>query len=206
MTNEAPPTRTGTETSRRRVLVLDGHPDPDPCRYGHALAAAYARGAANAGHVVHRVDLSEMDFPVLATREDWESATPCQTVQAFQTELTWAEHLVIIYPLWLGGMPARLKALFEQGFRPDFAFGGTKVTPGGGRMKGRSVRIIVTMGMPGLVFRTVFFAHSLEALKRSILALVGFGPVRDTVLGGIETRRDRDRLLERIEDMGTRAA
>lgn len=191
---------------RRRILILDGHPDPDPGRYCHALAAAYARGGAAAGHVVHRLNLSEMEFPFLITRGDWESGMPPSVVLALQDELAWAEHLVIIYPLWLGGMPARLKALFEQAFRPAFAFGGKAVTPGGGRLKGRSARIVVTMGMPGLIYRTVFFAHSLKALKGGILALVGFGPIRETVLGGIESRRDRDRLLERLAQMGESAA
>lgn len=206
MTAQASRARPESGSRGRRVVILDGHPDPDPGRYCHAIAAAYARGAASAGHVIHRVNLGEIDFPMLVTREDWESGAPCPAVLAFQDELSWAEHLVIIYPLWLGGMPARLKALLEQAFRPTFAFGGKTVAPGGGRMKGRSVRIIVTMGMPGVIYRTVFFGHSLEALKRSILALVGFGPIRDTVLGGIETRRDRDRLLKRVEDMGVRAA
>ncbi|MBI2262726.1 MAG: NAD(P)H-dependent oxidoreductase [Caulobacterales bacterium] len=191
---------------RRRILILDGHPDPEPGRYCHALAAAYAQGAAGAGHVIHRVNLAEMDFPVLASRHDWESETPCPAVLAFQDELAWAEHFVIIYPLWLGETPARLKALFEQAFRPAFAFGGKAAAPGAGRLKGRSVRIIVTMGMPALVYRTVFFAHSLKALKRGILALVGLGPIRDTVLGGIETRADRGALLKRVGAMGARAA
>lgn len=191
---------------RRRILILDGHPDPDPGRYCHALASAYAQGAAASGHEVHRRGVCEMDFPVLATRHDWETEAPSPAVLAFQDELAWAEHVVIIYPLWLGGMPARLKALFEQAFRPAFAFGGKAVAPGRGRLKGRSVRIIVTMGMPALIFRIIFFAHSLQALKHSILGLVGFGPIRDTVLGGIETRKDRDRLLNQVEDMGGRAA
>lgn len=204
MTDAAAQVDLNAGSRARRILVLDGHPDPDPDRYVHALAAAYARGAANAGHAVHRTTLSGMDFPLLSTREDWETGTPCPAVQEFQNELAWADHLVIIYPLWLGGMPARLKALFEQAFRPAFAFGGTRVNPGGGRMKGRSARIIVTMGMPGFVYRTFFLAHSLEALKRSILALVGFGPIRDTVLGAIETRHDADSLLKRIENLGGR--
>ncbi|HYD27684.1 NAD(P)H-dependent oxidoreductase [Brevundimonas sp.] len=190
----------------RRILVLDGHPDPDPGRYCHALAAAYAQGGAGAGHLVHRVNLSGMDFPMLTTRQDWDAGTPCPAVLALQEELLWAEHVVIIYPLWLGAMPARLKALFEQVLRPAFAFGGRAVAPGSGRLKGRSVRIIVTMGMPALIYRTVFFSHSLKALKTGILALVGFGPTRETVLGGIESRRDRDRLLKRIREMGARAA
>lgn len=190
----------------RRILILDGHPDPDPGRYCHALASAYARGAAGAGHVIHRVNLAELDFPVLASRRDWESETPCPAIVALQDELTWAEHVVIIYPLWLGSAPARLKALLEQAFRPAFAFGGQAAAPGAGRLKGRSARIVVTMGMPGLIYRTVFFGHSLKALKRGVLALVGFGPVRDTVLGGIETRRDREGLLKRMAAMGARAA
>lgn len=192
--------------SGRRILILNGHPDPDLSRFCHALSAAYARGAASAGHVVHRVNLSELEFPTLAQREDWESGMPCASVLAFQDELAWAEHMVIIYPLWLGAMPARLKALFEQAFRPAFAFGGKTVTPGGGRLKGRSAHVIVTMGMPSLVYRTMFFGHSLKALKGGILAMVGFGPIRDTVLGGIETRRDHERLLKRFGRMGERAA
>lgn len=113
---------------------------------------------------------------------------------------------MIIYPLWPGGMPARLKGLLEQTFRPRFAFDGETVRPGGGRLKGRSARIIVTMGMPAVLYRTWFFAHSLNALKGAILARVGFRPVRDTVLGGVETRRDHERLLTKVEAMGSRAA
>ena len=191
---------------RRRILILDGHPDPDPGRYCHALAAAYARGAAGAGHVIHRVNLAELDFPVLATRQDWESETPCAAILAVQDELAWAEHLVLIYPLWLGSAPAPLKALLEQIFRPAFAFGGEAATPGAGRLKGRSARIVVTMGMPALIYRTLFFGHSLKALKRGLLALVGFAPIRDTILGGLETRRDREELLRRLAAMGAWAA
>ena len=190
----------------RRILILDGHPDPQADRFCHALAKAYGEGAAHAGHVVHRISLSELDFPALASRMEWEEGTPCPAIKAFQDELVWAQHLVVIYPLWLGSMPARLKALFEQAFRPDFGFGGKAASPGAGQLKGRSARIIVTMGMPGVIFRTVFFSHSLMAFRRGMLALLGFGPIRGTVIGGVETRKDRDRLLGRMAAMGVRAA
>ena len=68
----------------RRILILDGHPDPDPARFCHALAAAYRQGAAESGHEVHAVSLPEMDFPVLTTRQDWEAAPPSERVRAFQ--------------------------------------------------------------------------------------------------------------------------
>lgn len=192
----------------RRILILDGHPDPDPARYCHALAASYAQGAAGIGHVVHRTDLSDLDFPVLRSRSDWEEGPTPAVILALQDQLAWAEHVVIIYPLWLGEMPARLKALLEQAFRPAFAFGGKAVSPGGGKLKGRSARIVVTMGMPAVAYRVFYLAHSLRCLKRDVFALVGIGPVRDTIIGAVETRSDasRKRCVARLRTMGARAA
>lgn len=192
----------------RRILILDGHPDPDPARFCHALAASYAQGAAEIGHVVHRTNLSDLEFPVLQSRHDWEEGPAPAAILDLQDQLAWAEHVVIVYPLWLGETPARLKALFEQAFRPAFAFGGKAVSPGGGKLKGRTARIIVTMGMPAAAYRFFYLAHSLRSLKRNILALVGIEPVRETLIGGVETRSDasRKRCLAQMRRMGARAA
>jgi putative NADPH-quinone reductase len=192
----------------RRILILDGHPDPDPARYVHALAASYAQGAAGMGHVVHRTNLSDLDFPFVQSRKDWEEGEPPAAVLALQDQLAWAEHIVILYPLWLGEMPARLKALLEQAFRPAFAFGGKTAAPGGGSLKGRTARIIITMGMPAAAYRVFYLAHSLRSLKRNILAMVGIGPVNDTIIGAVVTRSDasRKRCLAEVRRMGARAA
>ena len=192
----------------RRILILDGHPDPDPARFCHALAASYAQGAAEIGHVVHRTNLSDLEFPVLQSRHDWEEGPTPAAILDLQDQLAWADHIVIVYPLWLGETPARLKALFEQAFRPAFAFGGKAVSPGGGKLKGRSARVIVTMGMPAAAYRFFYLAHSLRSLKRNILDLVGIGPVRDTLIGGVETRSDasRKRCLTQVRRMGAGAA
>ena len=77
-----------------------------------------------------------------------------------------------IYPLWLGTMPAALKALLEQSLRPDFAMDYTGRWPAG-RLKGRSARVVVTMGMPELAYRWWFGAHSLKSLERNVLKFVG---------------------------------
>lgn len=117
--------------TRRRVLIIDGHPDPDPKRFCHALADAYASGAATVGREVRRVDLSALEFPDLTRRDDWETAPAPASIVGVQDDILWAQHLVIIYPLWLGFMPARLKALFEQALRPGFALGQRERTIGG---------------------------------------------------------------------------
>lgn len=191
-----------------RILVLDGHPDPDPARYCHALADSYAHGAASAGNVVHRINLADLAFADIASREEWEAGLPPPDILKLQDQFAWAEHLVIVYPLWLGTMPARLKALLEQSFRPAFAFGGNKVTPGEGRLNGRSARIVITMGMPAPVYRLFYFAHSLRSLKRNILGLVGIAPVRDTIIGGVESASDAQRniWLDHLRRLGVRGA
>ena len=192
----------------RRVLIIDGHPDPDRKRFCHALAEAYAAGAAAAGHEVRRVDLCALEFPDLTRRDDWEVAPAPPAIRGVQEDMAWAQHLAIIHPLWLGSMPARLKALFEQTLRPGFALGQRERTIGLGRLKGRSSRLIVTMGMPAAVYRGVYLALSLRATKRNILAFVGIGPNRSNIIGNVEGISDRQcRLwLQKIEDLGRRAA
>ena len=115
--------------------------------------------------------------------------------------MKWADHLVILYPLWLGSMPALLKAFFEHLFRPGFAF----EYHSNGRLPkkkllGKSARIVVTMGMPAFVYRWVFFEHSLKSLKRNILAFAGIKPIRTTLIGNIEGMTDKQRM-EWLDDM-----
>lgn len=189
----------------RRITIIDGHPDPSPKRFCHALAEAYAVAATAAGHEVHRVNLCELQFPDLLQRDEWETESAPGAVSDVQGDIVWAQHLVIVYPLWLGSMPARLKALFEQTFRPGFAFGQRERMIGLGRLKGRSARVIVTMGMPAVIYRAFYFAHSLKALTRGILAFVGIGPTRTTVIGNVETLDELrcKHWLERVGAYGT---
>jgi putative NADPH-quinone reductase len=189
---------------QRKVLIINGHPDPDPERFSSALAAAYLRGANAGGHEVQQIDVSVLQpHPIGSEAEFAGEASP--QAQAAQAQVAWADHLVIIYPLWLGGPPALLKAFFEQVFRYGFALGG-----GGkdlrGLLKGRSARVIVTMGMPSLIFRAVFAAAGLRAVTRGILMICGVGPIRTTVIGGVAgSDWARRRQLRRATAQGARA-
>ena len=54
------------------------------------------------------------------------------------------------------------------------------------RQTGRSARIIATMGMPALVYRAYYRAHSIKSLERNILGFVGIAPVNETLVGGVD--------------------
>ena len=59
------------------------------------------------------------------------------------------------------------------------------------------------MGMPGLVYRWFFFKHSVTSLKRNVLELVGIRPVRETIIGMVETT-DHRKWLTKVQALGTR--
>ena len=189
------------------ILILNGHPDGESKGLCHALANAYAEGARAAGHEVRRLDVAGLDFGLLRSQAEFEKGTPPPAIAAAQDSIRWANHLVVVFPLWLGDMPALLKAFFEQALRPGFAFSYRSSGFPVMHLKGRSARIIVTMGMPALVYRWYFRAHGLRNLARNILGFVGFSPVRWTILGSIATRgKDSlQRALDAVKGLGLRA-
>ena len=101
-----------SETPPKRVIVIQGHPDPQGGHFCHALAEAYERAARAAGHEVRNIVVAQLDFPLLRRKQDWDDDPASSVVRQAQQDILWAEHAVIIYPLWLGGMPALLKAFF----------------------------------------------------------------------------------------------
>jgi putative NADPH-quinone reductase len=60
------------------------------------------------------------------------------------------------------------------------------------------------MGMPALIYRWYFGAHSLKSLERNVLRFVGIRPIRETLIGGVEAIGDAKRRdwLERLRALG----
>ena len=189
----------------KRIVIIQGHPDAQTRHFGHALADEYAKGCEDGGHEVKRIEVATLGFPLLRTKEDFEKGTPPDSIKQAQDAIKWADHLMIIYPLWLGSMPALLKAFLEQVLRPGFAF--EYQTSGGMAKKlltGKSARVVITMGMPAFVYRWIFFAHSLKSFKRNMLRFCGIKPTRVTLIGSIDTMTEARRLgwLDEMRGLG----
>ncbi len=189
----------------RRILIVDGHPDPGG-HFVHALVAAYREAAVAAGHEVRAIEIATLDFPLLRSPEDFQKGRASAVILAAQQDIAWAERLAIFYPLWLGSMPALTKAFFEQCLRPGFAFG-----PARGRglpqqkLKGRSARVVVTMGMPTLFYKWYYRSHSLKSFERNILHFCGIRPVRATIVGMVENKAAREKALAAMRRFGAKA-
>lgn len=189
-----------------RIAIVVGHPRAGT--YCDALAEAYRRGAEAGGHAARVFALAGMRFdPIL--HEGYGREQPLEPdLAAVQAEIGAADHLVVVFPLWLGDMPALLKGFFERILQPGFAHRKADKPMGfEPLLTGKSARIVVTMGMPAFVYRWYFGAHALKLLKRNILGFVGFSPVQDTIFGGIEAVSKERRLqwLGEVEALGRAA-
>ena len=191
----------------KKIVILDGHPDPAEGHFINAICDAYESGAQKAGIDVRRIDLAELDFPILRKAQNWEEKAP-PSLENAQQSIAWADHIFLAYPMWLGGMPAYTKAFLEQLTCGGFAI--AKGEDGKGwrqNFKGKSARIVVTMGMPGQLYRYYFGAHSLKSLERNILGFAGVHPIRDTLIGLVDAmgEKRRAKILSRIARLGAGA-
>ncbi|MBF6309051.1 NAD(P)H-dependent oxidoreductase, partial [Nocardia farcinica] len=164
----------------------------------HALADHYCDGAYANGNEVRLIDLASLEFPLLRSQQAWKTAPRPASLKEAQEAIGGCQHLVLFFPLWLGDMPALVKAFLEQVLRPGFAFEYVEGNPLGRKgLTGRSARIVVTMGMPALFYRGFYRAHSVKSFRRNVLKFAGIKPVRTSLVGMVEgSERHRRRWLE----------
>lgn len=151
------------------------------------------------------ITVALLDFPWLKTKQDFYQDSPPLVIQQAQETLAWADHWVFIYPLWLGTLPALLKAFLEQALRPKFAFSMNDPSRMGQKLlKGKTARLVVTMGMPALIFKWFYRSHSLKSFERNILSFSGVAPIKETLIGRVEsmTSESRQRWLVKMNDLG----
>ncbi|WP_165675286.1 NAD(P)H-dependent oxidoreductase [Metapseudomonas otitidis] len=195
---------TPLEGDGKRILMILGSPkDNSLCG---ALGDAYAQGARGEGHVVRVLKLSEMAFdPVLHQGYDQSQPLEPDLLEA-QRQIHWAQHLVFVYPVWWGGVPALLKGFLDRVLLPGFAFRYRGPRNWDKLLEGRTADLLVTLDTPPWYFRWVYGAPGHRQMKRTILGFCGirtrhlaeFAPVHTS------TEEQRQAWLRRAETLGAR--
>ncbi|MFA5123262.1 NAD(P)H-dependent oxidoreductase [Zavarzinia sp.] len=192
----------------RRILTILGHPAGDS--FCAALEEAYSGAASAAGAEVSRLRLGDLAFdPIL--RQGYRSRMELEPdLQAARAAILAAEHLVFVYPIWWGSVPALLKGFLDRCFLPGFAFAyrSERQPLPDGLLKGRSGRLIVTSDTPGWFNWLVYGAPGHRMMTQTVLKFCGVKPVRRTVCAPIRhsTAEARARFLARAADAGYRDA
>ena len=180
-------------------LIIYAHPRKKS--FNHAILETVERCFREEGDAVIVRDLYEMGFqPVLGTSELLGGVG--EDVVREQSYLTWADHVVMIYPLWWTGMPAILKGYVERVFSYGFAYKYEKGLPVG-LLKGKQATVIHTQNKSRGHYEANGTADALRlTIDEGILAYCGFEVsshlVYDLVLSSTED--DRSAWLERLPE------
>ena len=187
----------------KNILIIQGHPDPQS--FNHALHSSYKKGALAAGAEVQEIFVGQLNFD-LNLRYGYRQRTelePC--LLDSQQKIKWANHIVIIYPVWWGSVPAVLKGFFDRVFLPGFAFKKREGSLFWDRLlKGKTARIISTLDQPTWFYSLVNGAPSDKAVKRMTLNFCGISPVSITNIGPLRlsTEHFRTNWLSKVESLG----
>ncbi|MCU0240258.1 MAG: NAD(P)H-dependent oxidoreductase [Pyrinomonadaceae bacterium] len=117
----------------------------------------------------------------------------------------WAEHLVFVYPIWWGNLPALVKGFVDRVFLPGFAFKYRPNSPWWDQfLKGKTARLITTSDAPNFYFNWIVGKPAHKAMKKATLEFCGVKPVKITSFGSVRFADEakRKKWLEKVERLG----
>ncbi|MDO7906296.1 NAD(P)H-dependent oxidoreductase [Paenibacillus sp. JX-17] len=184
------------------VLVIFTHPNHESLNY--AFLEQVLRGSRENKNVteIQVLDLYKEGFdPVLVFHEQKRRRDMQYdpNLAKYREQLTWADRIVMIYPIWWGRPPAMLLGYIDQMFAAGFAYQNKGGWFPEGLLKGKSVVCISTMMGPAR-YPLLWLRNAHQVLMRKALfQYVGIRRVKFFEFGSMESPRGRQKeKLERI--------
>jgi NAD(P)H dehydrogenase (quinone) len=190
---------------KKNILLILGHPSEQS--FCKALLDVYQTGAESVGANCRSLYIGNLNFNVSLADgyKNGEIMELEQDLVEAQALIQWADHIVMAYPNWWGFMPAVTKGFIDRVFLPGFAFKNHsgKLFPEQ-LLKGKSIRLLVTMDTPKWWFYLVYRASQYQILKNIVFGYVGFDPIKFSTFGFIRksTPARRIKWLHQVENLG----
>ena len=195
------------ETSLKKVLVINGHPDKESFNY--ALSAAYLEGLSDTTVQIAQINIADLDFdPNLQYGYRKITELEPDLLKAID-QIKQADHLVWVLPMWWYGMPALMKGFIDRIFLPGFFFKYQKGNPFPKKLlKGKTARLIITADTVRWYDRWFMGSPLINQLKKGTLEFCGVKPVKVTYIAPIKdsTEAFRAKWLQKIKKLGMAVA
>lgn len=189
--------------NQRKILIINGHPDKES--FNFALANSYRNGAEKSNAEVREINIRELNFnPNLQFGYRKRTELEPDLIKS-QEKLKWADHIVWIYPVWWGSVPAIMKGFLDRVLLPGFAFKKREGSVWWDKyFTGKTARIICTMDQPTWYYRLINRGPSHNAMKRLTMNFIGVKSVRITSIGPLRlsTEKFRKKWLIKIQKLG----
>ncbi|WED27758.1 NAD(P)H-dependent oxidoreductase [Vibrio sp. DW001] len=184
----------------RNILLMNGN--PKEASFAKQLSDTY-EDEASKKYQVSRFNLSEMNFnPSL--ENGYDEIQPLEPgLIEFQQSVLIADHIVIVAPIWWGGLPAKLKGLFDRTFLPGFAFKFEDDNPEPVQLlKGKTSRLILTMDAPS-DYATEQAQPIMQQLDQFTLQFSGVSKAEHNLFGSVilSDREQQHNWLQTVKDV-----
>lgn len=192
-------------TSSKRIFILNGH-SADNSLSEH-FANVYAEAARANGHETRIANMRDLNFDTDFGFAGYREIKPLEPdLEKFFEDLEWSQHFVLATPMWWGGLPAKLKGLFDRVLLPGRAFD-TRKKKGGfpaPMLTGRTARVILTSDTPDWYFKWIYGSALWTQLKHQILAFIGFKRAKLTHFAAASHPKTEhvERWMERVRKLG----
>lgn len=185
-----------------KVLVILAH--PRETSFCAALAEAYMEGATAAGAKIEFIHLGTLNFDLHVRLVEPQDQREEPDIMKAKELIQWADHLVFVYPIWWGTMPALLKGFLDRVFVPGFAFYEVVQDEYKKLLTNKTAQLIITMDTPLFIYRMFIHSPGTRAMKIATLQFCGVSPVRTLHCSGVKhsTSSERARWLEQSYSCG----
>jgi putative NADPH-quinone reductase len=193
----------------KRIYILNGH--PGAASLSHLLTSTYAESARAAGHKVRISNLHDLEFDADFGEGGYQNTKPLEpALEQVLEDLEWSEHVVLATPMWWGGVPAKLKGLFDRVLLPGRTFD-TRVKTFGlptPLLTGRTARVLLTSDTKSWLLRWVYHNAILNQLRCQIFTFIGIKPTRVSQFADAShpAKGAVDRWLTVVRRLGAQAA
>ncbi|WHY55905.1 NAD(P)H-dependent oxidoreductase [Peribacillus simplex] len=184
------------------VLVIYTYPNHESL--SHAFLEKVIKGSKENSNIkgLQVLDLYEEGFnPLLEFNEHKRRRNMHRDPQLekYRNQITWADKIVFIYPIWWGRPPAMLMGYIDQLFSANFAYRDKKGLFPEGLLKGKSVVCVSTMKGPAKYpLLWLNDAHKI-LMKRALFNFVGIKKVKFFEFGNMESPKGKQiQKLEKV--------
>ncbi len=188
-----------------KTLVVFSHPNADS--FNGAVLKTVTDTLGQGQHEIKVRDLYKSGWNPLLSTADLQKLYSGQVpddIAAEQAEVSWADMLVFIYPIWWMEQPAILKGWIDRVFSHGFAYRLTEQGMMEGLLKGKKAVVITTSGANEENMRDNGILNAIDTcMIKGTIGFCGFTDIVYENLYSVPTVSDEERqnMLAKVKNM-----
>jgi len=187
-----------------KVLIVYAH--PNPLSFNGAISQVVKEEVEKKGGQVKLKDLYAMNWnPVLseADFQGFHTGSIPEDIKAEQADVSWADMVIMISPIWWYSVPAILKGYIDRVFSIGFAY---EYTPNGprGKLSGKKALLITTSGADEQMAQAGGMIDSIrKSMVDGFFGFSGFSEYKHKNLFAVPviTDQERKQMLTEIREL-----